>query len=110
MTLQVLCSVTSVPQAIQEVQRVLKPGGQFLFLEHVIAPKERPVVRFAQQVLNPVQELLADGCHLNRNPLPTIREHFDVPMAKEFTVEGLGIIGPHVAGIAVQRTPPLRPL
>ncbi|GFY51577.1 methyltransferase-like protein 7A [Trichonephila inaurata madagascariensis] len=34
-----LCSVTSIPSVLKEVKRVLKPGGKFLFLEHVSYPK-----------------------------------------------------------------------
>jgi ubiquinone/menaquinone biosynthesis C-methylase UbiE len=33
----VLCSVDSLPAAVAEVQRVLRPGGRFIFLEHVAA-------------------------------------------------------------------------
>eukprot|EP00884_Botryococcus_braunii_P007325 jgi/Botrbrau1/16594/Bobra.0068s0024.1 len=98
----VLCSVTNVPQVIQEVKRVLKPGGQYLFLEHVIAPEDKPLLRLAQKALTPVQALLADGCHLNRNPLPSIKDALEVHVAQEFAVEDLGIIGPHVAGVAVR--------
>lgn len=63
---QVLCSVADVQAAIKELYRVLKPGGKLLFLEHVVAGKEWPLLRLSQTALNPLQILLADGCHLDR--------------------------------------------
>lgn len=62
-----LCSIPDVIGGLHEIKRVLKPGGVFLFVEHVIAEPTRPVLRFAQKVLTPVQKALADGCHLDRD-------------------------------------------
>lgn len=62
-----LCSIPDVTGGLLEIKRVLKPGGLFLFVEHVIAEPTRPFLRFAQKVLTPVQKALADGCHLDRD-------------------------------------------
>ena len=35
----VLCSVNSVEKSLQEIQRVLKPGGVFCFLDHAKGPE-----------------------------------------------------------------------
>lgn len=59
-----LCSVADVGQVLAEVRRVLKPGGRFLFLEHVLA--EDPARAKWQQRLNPVQRVVGVGCNLNR--------------------------------------------
>jgi len=60
-----LCTVGKVDQALQEIRRVLKPGGQFLFLEHGLS--DDPSVQRWQHRLNPIQKMIAGGCHLNRN-------------------------------------------
>jgi ubiquinone/menaquinone biosynthesis C-methylase UbiE len=36
--LQVLCSIANPPTALEQLKRVLKPGGQLLFVEHGRAP------------------------------------------------------------------------
>jgi len=63
----VLCSVRSPAQALAEARRVLRPGGQLLFLEHVAS--SQPGWRRAQQALTPLWSRLAAGCHLDRDPL-----------------------------------------
>jgi ubiquinone/menaquinone biosynthesis C-methylase UbiE len=59
-----LCSIPDVEHALGEVRRVLKPGGQFLFLEHGLAPE--PGVARWQHRLTPVQQRVGGGCHLDR--------------------------------------------
>jgi len=59
-----LCSIPDVVHALGEVRRVLKSGGQFLFLEHGRSP-DSSVARW-QDRLNRAWMPLAGGCHLNR--------------------------------------------
>ncbi|KAG0583747.1 hypothetical protein KC19_3G160000 [Ceratodon purpureus] len=96
----VLCSVSDVSSTLKEVQRVLRPGGMFLFVEHVAAP-EGDSLRFWQGLLDPVQQLVADGCHLKRDTLGFIEAaQFASVDARRVTVNGASLIGPHVVGSA----------
>lgn len=69
-----MCSVDSPVNAMAEITRVLRPGGTFLFIEHVLASKDEPIRRTAQQLLNPLQRIAADGCNINRDTAATIRQ------------------------------------
>jgi len=60
----VFCSVTNPQRALAEVHRVLRPGGRFLFHEHVRGAGVRGVI---QDLMAPLQRRLADGCHPNRD-------------------------------------------
>ena len=66
----VLCTVPEPADALSEVARVLKPGGKFLFLEHVRS--EDPGFARRQDRLEKPWRFLADGCHCNRDSLATI--------------------------------------
>jgi ubiquinone/menaquinone biosynthesis C-methylase UbiE len=59
-----LCSIPDVEHALGEIRRVLKPGGQFLFLEHGRAP-DASLARW-QDRLTPAWKPIGGGCHLNR--------------------------------------------
>lgn len=59
-----LCSVPGAEQALGEMRRVLKPGGQLLFVEHGQSPDAD--VRKWQNLLTPMWKRIGGGCHLNR--------------------------------------------
>jgi SAM-dependent methyltransferase len=60
----VFCTVPDLERALQETRRVLAPGGQLLFLEHVRHPDPDRARR--QERLTPIQRRVACGCHLDR--------------------------------------------
>lgn len=59
-----LCSIPDAQRSLQEMFRVLKPGGRLLFVEHGRAPE--PNVRWWQDRLTPAWKRIGGGCHLNR--------------------------------------------
>ncbi|MBU3070773.1 class I SAM-dependent methyltransferase [Aestuariicella sp. G3-2] len=60
-----LCTIPDWLKAVQQMRRVLKPGGKLLFSEHGKAPDE--AVRRWQNRINPYWNKIAGGCHLNRD-------------------------------------------
>lgn len=66
----VLCSVSDPQQALKELYRLLRPGGQLLFLEHIIAA-EHKTIRW-QRRFEPVWRRCSGNCHLTRDTLINI--------------------------------------
>ena len=60
-----LCTIPDVDRALQEIHRVLQPGGTLHFVEHGRSP--RPGVAQWQDRLTPLWGVLFGGCHLNRS-------------------------------------------
>jgi len=59
-----LCSIGDLPVALQEMRRVLRPGGRLLFIEHGRA-EERPIAAW-QDRLNPLWRRISGGCNIDR--------------------------------------------
>jgi ubiquinone/menaquinone biosynthesis C-methylase UbiE len=66
-----LCSIPEPVLAVQELKRVLRPGGTLHFVEHGASPDAK--VRRWQDRMNGLQQRLACGCNLNRD-MPSIVE------------------------------------
>lgn len=61
-----LCSIADLETALHEIYRVLKPQSTFHLVEHV-AYNDQSKLRTLQNLLTPIQKVIADGCHLNRD-------------------------------------------
>ncbi len=97
-----LCSITNVEQALKEIYRVLKPGGQFFFVEHGLS--HETTIQVWQHRLTPVQKVIADGCHLDRNIRQLVENQFDTLTIEEFYAEKLPkMVGYFYQGVATKR-------
>jgi ubiquinone/menaquinone biosynthesis C-methylase UbiE len=98
----VLCSVADPARALAEAYRVVRPGGQLRFFEHVLA--EDPRLARAQRAVDVVWPRLAGGCHAGRDTLAAIRRAgFDVETVERFRFPATRIplpTSPHVLGCA----------
>jgi ubiquinone/menaquinone biosynthesis C-methylase UbiE len=68
----VLCTVDDPRKATSEIARVLRPGGQLLFLEHVRSDSAR-LARWQDRLHRPWHAFAA-GCHANRPTVDMLRE------------------------------------
>jgi ubiquinone/menaquinone biosynthesis C-methylase UbiE len=96
----VLCTVDDQRRAVRELRRVLKSGGQLLFIEHVRADDPR-VARW-QDRLNGLQTRVAHGCNCNRPTVETIAAAgFEIiSLEHDVLTKAPPIVRPLVVGIA----------
>lgn len=100
----VLCSVPEPARTLAEVRRVLKPGGRFLFFEHVAA-RPGSVARRRQRWLRGIWRFCADGCTLDRESAKLIRAAGFSRVELEALQSPAGItpgfVASHVVGVGV---------
>lgn len=97
-----LCTIPDWQRALEQMRRVLKPGGQLLFSEHGEAPDES--VRRWQHRIDPVWTRLAGGCHITR-PIPGMIESagFEFVDVESQYLPGARIASYHSWGAAISR-------
>lgn len=66
----VLCTTPHPDRALEEIERVLRPAGRFLFLEHVRS--QDPALARWQDRLHSPWYAFGHGCHCNRDTLAEI--------------------------------------
>jgi ubiquinone/menaquinone biosynthesis C-methylase UbiE len=82
-----LCSIANPRKALEQMARVMKPGGRLIFLEHGRAPD--PGVVSWQNRLTPYWKRIAGGCHLNRKVDELITDAgFQITELKTFYLPG----------------------
>lgn len=96
----VLCSVDSPGRSLAEVWRLLRPGGCFLFLEHVAA--DVPGRLRWQRVLEPGWRFMAGNCHLTRRTEDAIAEMgFALEDVRRESIRKVAsVVRPSVRGVA----------
>ncbi|CAE8646432.1 unnamed protein product, partial [Polarella glacialis] len=98
---QTLCTVTDPDQSVAEMRRILKPGGQLLFHEHVLSETD-PELAERQRYSTPNNVITSGGCHLDRRTLLTLRAGgFQSVDAESFYVPTDSYPVPTIDGIAI---------
>jgi len=68
----VLCTVTDPSQVVSEIRRVLRPGGRYSYLEHVVA-EEGTFTRGVQRAVRRPWAWVFEGCSCERDLQTVIR-------------------------------------
>lgn len=101
----VLCTVPDPDRALAEIRRVLRPGGELRFFEHVRS--ETPLTGWFQTGITPLWSLAGGGCRLNRDTAAAIRTAgFIITEIDRFHYAPLRFVPKHahILGRATSRT------
>lgn len=100
-----LCSVDDPSRAAQNIRLLLHPGGRFGYIEHVAVESDEPyrLLEWQQHVLDPLQQRLADNCHLRRRTEDTLRREWEdaaqILYQERFLVDSMWPITCQCAGV-----------
>lgn len=98
----VLCSVSDPKKVFEEILRVLKPGGKFLFIEHIAAPRKTLLYAF-QHYLVWIWKICGDGCNPDRETDIVLRQtSFKDIQIEKFRLPITLFASPHMIGKATK--------
>lgn len=97
-----LCSIPEPQKVLMEMQRVLRPGGRYLFIEH--GRSLRPSTERWQDRINPIWRHLMDGCNINRRIDRLVEDAgFSLVSLERFQHKGPSLISHMYRGVATRR-------
>lgn len=95
----VMCSVKDPVRVVDEIRRVLQPGGRFVFIEHVAAPPGSSLRRWQLRLRRPWSAIFG-SCKIDRESADLIREAGLDGSIEQFALSPKWLlVSPHVMGV-----------
>ena len=97
----VLCSVPDQARALAELHRVVRPGGELRFYEHVRPNNPRKAALWQRLDDWNIWPRIAGGCHAARDTETAIRAAgFEIEESRRFPFKAGPVAAPHILGVA----------